>query len=189
MAGDPVQSVGLARDPTVDLLDEGSVDAAVAARLARRRNEQVEADIATFVGMLRDVAERRVGVTVHGDDDRRFQGIVIAVAADHLVMVTPARQRVCLRLEAVHLVRVEPGSAAAVPRGDRPAAQDLLLVERLARWLDDPPHVAMYIAGRDEPIRGRLVAVGEDVVTVRGDHDHHPTWIAAAAVRCVATDL
>lgn len=180
---------GPARDPTVTLRDDASIEEAVASRQARRQLEQAESEFATFVGLLRDVAERRVAVTIHADDDRRFQGIVVAVAADHVVMDTPAHQRLHLRLEAIHMVRVEPGHDAAVPRGDRSAAQDMLLLERMGRWLDDPPTVALFVDGRPDPVRGRLVAVGDDVVTIRGDHDRHPTWVAAAAVRCVATEL
>lgn len=177
------------RDPTVDLRDDASVEDAVTQRLARRQIEQVESDIATFVGLLRDVSERRVAVTIHTDDDRRFQGIVVAVARDHVVIDTFARQRIHLRIEAIHIVRVEPGQTASVPRGDRGAAQDLLLIERLARWQDNPPYIALFVTGRADPVRGRLVAVGDDVVTLQGDHDRHPTWVSAAAVRCVATEL
>lgn len=177
------------RDPTVTLRDDASVEDAVAQRLARRHLEQAESDFATFLGLLRDVAERGVDVTVHGDDDRRFQGVVIAVAGDHIVVDTPARQRLHLRLDAIQMVRVEPGHDAAIPRGDRTAAQDVLLLERMARWLDEPPYVALFVAGRPDPVRGRLVAVGDDVITIRGDHDRHASWIPAGAVRCVATEL
>ena len=181
-------TTGSASDPTVDLRDEASVDHAVATRRSRRQLEQVESELATFVGTLRDLAERGVVVALHCDDDRRFQGVVIAVATDHVVMATPAGQRVHLLLEAIHAVRVEPDDAAGIPRSSRDAAQDLLLLERIARWLADPPDVALFITGRLEPVRGRLVAVGEDVVTIRGDHDDHPTWVAAGAVRCVAIE-
>jgi hypothetical protein len=177
-----------ATDPTVRLRDDGSVEDAVAARRARHHFAQVESELATFVGTLRELAERGVEVTIRGDDDRGFQGVVLAVATDHVVMATPPGQRVHMLLDAIHTVRVEPGSRAGIPRSSREAAQDLLLLERLDRWLDDPPDVAIFVAGRIDPVRGRLTAVGDDVLTIRDDHDEHPTWIAAGAVRCVALE-
>lgn len=180
---------GRVSDPTVDLRDRATVDDAVATRRSRRQLEHVESELATFVGTLRNLAERGVGLTVACEDDRRFQGVVLAVATDHVVMATPAGQRVHLLLDAVHAVHVEPEATAGIPRSSRDAAQDLLLLERMARWLDDRPDVALFLAGRPEPVSGRLVAVGEDVVTISRDHDDQPTWVAASAVRCIAIDL
>lgn len=175
-------------DPHVTLADNASVQEAVRQRQQRRDIAHVEADIATLVGTLRDLAERRVGITLHSDDDHRIQGVVVAVAIDHVVVATPSHQRALLPLDAVHYVRTDPGIAAGVARSDRLAAQDLLLQERIAHWQGDQPHLAVFVRGRPDPLRGRLVAIGEDVVTLRGDSDHHPTWIRLAAIRCILID-
>lgn len=175
-------------DPHVDLTDDASVQEAVRARRTRRDLSQVESDLATLTGTLRDLAERGVGVTLHTDDDRRLQGVLVAVARDHVVLAMPSRQRAHLPIDAVHLVRTEPGMRIGVARGDRTAAQDLLLQERITRWVPGTPRLAVFVTGRSDPLRGRLEAIGEDVVTLRGDSDNHPTWIAMDAVRCVVTD-
>lgn len=177
-----------ASDPLVELGDDASLRSAIRDRQERRDIAHVQADLATMVGTLRDLAERAIGVTIMTDMDRRFQGVLIAVALDHVVLTTAAAQHVHIPLDAVHHVRTEPGLSRGVARSDRAAAQDLLLQERLARWQHSPPHVGVYVVGRPDPIRGRLVAVGEDVLTVHGDHDHQPTWIRLASVRCVIRD-
>lgn len=175
-------------DPHVTLHDDASVEEAVRQRQQRRDIAQFESDVATFTGTLRDLAERRVGVTLQTDDDHRVRGILLAVAQDHVVVAMPSRQRALLPLHAVHYVRTDPDVAAGVARGDRSAAQDLLLAERLDRWQDGQPFLAVYVRGRPDPLRGHLVAVGEDVVTLRGDSDGHPTWVAIEAIRCVVAD-
>lgn len=175
-------------DPLVQLGDDAALETAIRDRQERRDIAHVEADLATMVGTLRDLAERAVGVTILTDMDRRFQGVLVAVAIDHVVLATASLQHVHMPLDAVHHVRTEPGMSRGVARGDREAAQDLMLQERLARWQHTPPHVAVHVTGRPDPIRGRLVAVGEDVVTVHGDHDPHPTWIRLASVRCIIRD-
>lgn len=175
-------------DPHVTLHDDASVQEAVRQRQQRRDIARFESDIATFTGTLRDLAERRVGVTLQTDDDHGVRGILLAVAVDHIVVAMPSGQHAMLPLDAVHYVRTDPDVIAGVARSDRSAAQDLLLTERLARWQRDQPFLAVYVKGRSDPLRGHLVAVGEDVVTLRSDSDHHPTWIATDAIRCVVAD-
>lgn len=157
------------RDPYVELVDDSAHAAAVRARATERELRDRAAELAGWEGTLRDLTERRVPVTVACRSGRRHRGVIAAVAADHLALRLPAGQLVALAGGAVTSVRPEPGSASAPAMGDREPAQDRTLLELLDRVAGERRHVALGLEGSAEVLRGRLVAVGEDVLTLRLD--------------------
>ena len=175
-------------DPLVGLTDEARVAEAVAARSEQREFAIRAAETATLAGTLRDLAERRAGMGVTTASGRAFQGSALAVAVDHLVLATPSGQRVFIRLDAIGIVRPDPDSRAPLAQGERDAAQDLLLLERCARWVHDRPAVALAVTGTADLLRGRLLAVSDDLLSLSLDASRHPVYVAGDAIQVVALE-
>lgn len=174
-------------DPFVGLTDDAHVAEAVAARVGRRDLTARAIEFATLAGTLRDLAERRSVVGITTTSGRTVQGTALGVATDHVVLATRAGQHVLVALAAVALVRPDPADRAPIAQGERAPAQDLLLLERCAVLAEERPEVAVGVRGSAQLLRGQLVGVADDVLTIRGD-DRTPTYVAAAAVEVVATD-
>lgn len=175
-------------DPTVRLRDDEALRAAVEARGDERLMTRVSAESATFAGTLRDLAERRVGTSLLLRGDHGVQGTLVAVAVDHVVLVTGADQLTHVRTDAIVAARVDPSVQVPVAQGHRPPGDHLTLLQRLARWEEDRPVVAIMVDGRTEPVRGRLIAVGEDVVSLDVADDRHPSYLPDHAIRAVMMD-
>ncbi|MFP5308021.1 MAG: hypothetical protein ACLGIR_00395 [Actinomycetes bacterium] len=174
------------RDPHVDLLDDARLAEAVRERAEARLRRQVDVDAATLAGTLRDLAERGAPVSIDTTAGRRHRGQLVGLAADHLVLLA-AGARVLVRLDAVAVVRPRPGSGGDVAAGDRGAGVDLLLTEALARLAADRPTVVAVPAGA-EPVRGILLAVGGDVVTLRPDGTTGLAYLPTATLVEVAVE-
>lgn len=171
------------RDPYVDLADEAAHQAAVRARASERELRDRAAELAGWDGTLRDLAERRASVTVQCRSGRVHRGVLVAVADDHVAMRLPGGQLVALADRAVTSVRPEPGSAAAPAMGDRERAQDRTLLEVLDRAVGERRRVALSLDGAREVVGGTLLAVGEDVITLRLDgRDRDLLYVRAGAL-------
>ncbi|MBY5163111.1 DUF2642 domain-containing protein [Salsipaludibacter albus] len=175
-------------DPTVGLRDDALLDRAVADRADAHLLRRVSVETATLAGTLRDLAEQRAGVTLELPGDHLVQGSLLAVAPDHVVVATSADQRAHVRLSDVVTARPDPERRVAVAQGNRSAALDRTLPHVLARWEADRPHLAVVVRGRPEPVRGRLVAVGEDVLTLDQGPGGQPVYVATDAVQVVLVD-
>lgn len=156
-------------DPYVELADDAAHEAAVRARAEERALRETAAELATWVGTLRDLAEARRTVTVHLAAGRTHRGRIVAVGVDHIGLETERGALALLRLTAIRLVRTEPERPAPPATGDRARAQDRTLLEALDRLVDRGARVALVLDGDREPLVGRLLALGEDVLTLRLD--------------------
>lgn len=175
-------------DPLVGLTDDARVAEAVAARSAQRHLTLRATELATLAGTLRDLAEHTAGVGISTTSGRTHRGSAIGVAADHVAVATAAGQHVFIRLDAIALVRPDPDSRAPVAQGDRQPLQDLLLLERCARWVDDRPSLALSVRGSTDLLRGRLLAVSEDLLSVALDGARRPVYVSGDAIEAVAVE-
>jgi hypothetical protein len=156
-----------ADDPFVRLTDEGRLADAIRERSEERELRQQASEFATFAGTMRDLAEAGRDVTVRSASGRSYQGTLLAVAIDHLVVSVGSSRTVHIAVDQVTAVQLDPSSSRAVAAGEREAAQDRTLDEVLASSLEDRPAVVVVTRGDGEVHRGQLTAVGEDVVTLR----------------------
>jgi hypothetical protein len=171
------------RDPYVDLADEAAHEEAVRARAAERALRERATETASWVGTLRDLAERQIGVVLHGRSGRGHRGVLIAVAEDYVAMRLPGGQTVALAREAVTSVRPEPGLPATPATGDRDRAQDRTLLELIDRAAEERRRVAIAAEGVTDVLQGTLVGVGEDVISLRLDsHERGMIYVRADAV-------
>lgn len=175
-------------DPLVGLTDAARVSDAIAERADQRDLTARASELATLVGTLRDLAERGAGIGVTTTSGRTYRGSALAAAADHVVLATRVGQRVFVHLDRVAVVRPEPDGRVPLAQGDRDHAQDLLLLERCARWVPDRPTVAIAVVGGDL-LRGRLLAVADDLVSMALDGSRSPAYVAAHAIEVVALDV
>lgn len=172
-------------DPLVDLTDDELVARAIRERESTRRGTQRQTEVATFLGTLLDLSERRTSLTLHTASGRNHHGELVAVARDHVRLRLTDGTVLLTRHDAVTAVRPDPAGHTADAQGDREATTDGGLLEHLADLVHERPDVAVVVRGTGDLLRGRLTAVGEDVVTIRLAGDDHPTFLPAAAIDSV----
>lgn len=151
---------------------DGRVDEAARARARQHWLERQAAEDATLLATLLDLAERGEPVVITTQATKTIAGSVSAVGADFVVVRGPARGDAFVPVDRLAVVRTTPG--APPPVGDRPVGFALTFGSALLELAPDRPSVVVS-AGDD--IRGSLVAVGRDVVTLaldgdRRDHVH-----------------
>ncbi|MCC5947228.1 MAG: hypothetical protein JJT89_02125 [Nitriliruptoraceae bacterium] len=154
-------------DPIVALTDDERLQSAITARSAARERRDRAAEVATWIGSLRDLAERSAAVVVRVAGDRVHRGALVAVGIDHLAVRLESGAVVLVAEDTVRSVRPEVGSGISVALGDRERAQDRTLVEALQLLYEDARTLTLVLRDVADPLPGRLVALGEDVVSVR----------------------
>jgi hypothetical protein len=170
-------------DPELQaLLDRSRADAAAQSRIRERWLRRQAIEDATFAGVLADLAQRGLLVRLHTTARRVHHGAVITVGADFCAVSTEAGSLVHVRLDAVVMVRPEPGfrhgpaSGAGEPR---PRAEQTF-VHVLALVAEQRPRVQVA-AATGEVVSGELEHVGADVVTLRLD-DGERVYLPAGAI-------
>ena len=155
-------------DPVDDLLEAAAVDDAIRRRRAERDVRDRSRELATWSGTLRDLAERAVPVTVTTSAASTHRGVVLVVAADHVVIRAGDGALAAVATAVVVAVRADPSSVPGrgVADGRRSPASEARLVEVLDRWREDVAECVVLLTSGDREL-GRLGAVGTDVVTVR----------------------
>lgn len=158
----------LARDDALlGFVDASTHDVEVARRTMRREFNDRAGELATWIGVLQDLAERRVAVAVHIGGGRCHRGYLLAVGRDHLVLVGEGGCTVLVAMAAVGLVRPQPATDRVIPRSDRLPAEGRTLLEALEELLPTDPEVVVGIRTLPETVRGRVVGLGQDVLTLR----------------------
>jgi hypothetical protein len=144
---------------------DARADEAGAARARERWLRRQAEEEASVAGVLCDLAERGVPVVVGTMPDGQHRGTVSAVASAFVVLSVGARE-VLLALDAVAVVRPEPG--AATPVGDRPVDVELRLIDALSYLLEERARVLVRVRS-GERVAGELRALGRDVVSIALD--------------------
>lgn len=157
--------------PLQRFLDDVVVDAAGDRRARGHWLHRGAAEDARFVGVLRDLAEQRIPVVVHTPAGVRH-GVIGALGRDFAVVDDRRQALRLVSLAAITQVRV-PAHGRGEPVGARGDVHDVGLLEVLARFAGERPEVVVWCgAGAgDHVVRGRLVGVGHDVLTVRAGGD------------------
>lgn len=170
------------------------LDEVLAAEAGARRNRsrwlyQRAVEEARLVGVLRDLGERGANVVVTTVVGTTHRGTIMAVGKDFVVVATPAPGSHLIAVRALTGVRTAPGTGGGpAAMGRRGHAHDVALQEVLSGIAPERPDVIAYTAAEPGGISGRLVAAGEDVVTIRlgageeapSSHLHLPAHALAA---------
>ncbi|TVR30280.1 MAG: hypothetical protein EA388_14660 [Nitriliruptor sp.] len=171
------------RDPLVELADDAAQQAAVRARQEERDRREQAAEVATWVGTLRDLAERRLQVAITSGSGRVHRGSLIAVGVDHVAVRQVAGSVVLVARTAIRVLRPEPGAPGVAATGDREHAQDRTLIESLSRIAEERGEVAIYLADVADGLQGEVLGFGEDVLTLRlAGRDRGTVYIPIGAV-------
>lgn len=164
-------------DPHLDLLDDARHAAAVADRSQRRLFAEAGDHEASLAGSLRAAAEAGSPVVLDTTVDRSVRGRVRALAHDHVV-VADARGVAWVRLDAVTVLR--SAGAAGVEGG--PAGPAVTgLGDALRPLTEERDDVEVLLTGGGR-VRGRVLAVGRDVLTLRGTGGDQVIHLRHAAV-------
>jgi hypothetical protein len=170
-------------DPFVSLTDEAAQQRAVRARAEERSRREVAAAVATWVGTLRDLAEAGRTVTVLTGSGRAHRGVLMAVGIDHVALAVEPDGTALLRFDALRAVRPEALPASPPAMGDRSWSQDRDLSTWFERLHELQARVGLVLDGAPEALHGRMLAFGEDVLTLRLDgRDRGLVYVRVAAV-------
>ncbi len=167
-------------------------DRASAAAESRQRSRwlgQQASETATMAGILLDLAERTNAVVLCAGG-QTFRGALVGVGKDFCA-VDEAERSVVVRLGAVTTVRAHDDEGSAPTdgptAGDRVPPLAMGFVDTLTALASERNHVGMVLAdGRR--LSGDLVAVGTDVVSLRGPRPSRRITVVSlpAAVACWA---
>ncbi len=171
VADDPLDDAaldGLALDDTAlaAWLSEARVDLAGAERRRERWLRQRAEDEATLHGALVDAVERGVPIRLRLRPTGWERLTVRGVAAGFCIVDTATGPGV-VAVAAIGALDLGGLGPPAGDRSDDGGLVDLALGEALALLLDERPEVAVWTLDAADPVRGELVAVGSDVLTVR----------------------
>lgn len=180
---------GVPDEAFLSLEDDARHAAEVAARSERHQRLQRASELATWVGTLEDLAERRLPVVLQLAGSRRVRGSLVAAEPDLVALRSEAGQLVVVRAAAVRVLRPQHGVAATIATGDRQRVAGRRFVEVLQQLTEDRARVLLGLDGVDEPVVGHLRALGEDVVTVELDPTPRDlAYLPVGAVQDVTID-
>jgi hypothetical protein len=137
---------------------------------------------ASWTGVLVDLAEQAAGVVV-GVGRLKYTGRIVGVARDFCV-VQPAGGRPALIASAAisALWPQQPGGHS--PAGARRPGLALSMAGALSALAEERSRVVLTLADGDQ-VEGEMVAVGEDVATLRTDMpSRRSVYVRLAAVLC-----
>jgi hypothetical protein len=166
----PDRNHGRPGDELVAALDRWAASqraASAAAGRARERSlREQAATLATWTGILVDLAEHGASVTAVLANQRR-RGRIVGVGRDFFVLDAHPGRPALVRSDAV--ASLWPDHAAAVlPAGARGGEIDLSLMMAVALLAEERSPICVISTTGGETA-GDLVAAGEDVLTVRTD--------------------
>ncbi len=147
---------------------EARVDEAARARSRESWLRRQAEEESTLTGVLADLRDAGVAVSVHTCTGGRYSGAVRALGADFVALAAATRQDVVVALAALSSVRTRPG--VPVVTGDRVVATTLHLVDVVAHLASEREQVRIVTVG-DESLTGVVRSVGGDVAVVRGVGD------------------
>ena len=148
---------------------DARADEAARERVRERWLRQQAEEDASFAGVLVDMAERAVTVTVVAVSGRRHQGRVVAVGADFVALRTASGRLTLLALRSVARVRLAPPDrrVSGAARTGVDGSQEVTLAEVLAQAVEHRPHLSVHFDA--DHLVGELRAVGADVLSISVD--------------------
>lgn len=169
-------------DPYVELADRAAHDAARRERAALRHRQEQAAATATWLGTLRDLAERAMPVVLTASAGRSHRGQLVGVGADHVVLEVAERSFLLIATDTIRSLRPEPERLAGAATGGRGVASTRTLADVLDRHAEQRAEVAVHLRDTDEVIEGRVLAVGEDLVSLRTTTGRSVVFLPLAGV-------
>jgi hypothetical protein len=161
----------------------GERTTAAAQNRARERwlREQASAS-ASWAGVLVDLAEQSASVVIRVGR-LRYAGRMVGVARDFCVVQQPGGRPTLIVLAAISALWPQVTSAGP-PAGDRQPGLALSLAGALSALAEERSRVALTLTDGD-PVEGEMVAVGEDVLTIRTESpSRRSVYVRLAAVTC-----
>jgi hypothetical protein len=148
-------------------LDDLKANAAVRSRARRPWLVRQAAGEQTVLGLLSDLRDARHPMVVETVAPARHRGLVHVVGPDVVVVRTDQGADVVVPLVAVAGVRLGPAGARATGGPARRSRSEARLMTVLGALADAEAPVVTRPRGGNEPLRGRLEAVGSQIITVR----------------------
>ncbi len=155
---------------------------AAAERTSSREMLERAASTATWTGLLVDLAETS-SVVLADAGGHRVSGRLVGVAKDFVTLEAASGKPTLVRIDA--LVSITPLADSAANRTGRPAGARLAPISTTMAtvldllWDESAP---VTLRTESSSFHGVIVAVGEDVVSIRPDGQEHATRIRSSAI-------
>ena len=160
---------------------EQRADDAVRSRTVARSLRRQAAEEATFAGTLLDLAEANASVAVQVLGGRQYRGVAAGVGQDFVAVRTDGGHLTLIAL--AHIAAVRPVEGGGPATGSR-SPGSRTLVQLLDLCVPDRPRV--HVVAHGETVVGELIAVGNDVLSVRaevgGHGERHVAYVPAGSV-------
>jgi hypothetical protein len=162
---------------------DARVDEAARARARERWLRRQAEDETALAGVLADLRDGAVPVTVGTRSGGLHAGVVRVVGADFVALgsTTGRGPEVVVALTALASVRTRPGVAAVL--GDRPVEAAIRLVD-VVTGLAEEREALQVVTASGDVVDGVVAGVGQDVLTVRSTG--RPVTVAYVPVGAVA---
>ena len=142
---------------------EARAEEAAASRSREGWLRQAASEDATLVGTLVDLAERGTAAVLTMRSGRRLRAAIWRVGEDCVAVRLDDRRVSWLALGALAAIGAEPGGMN-LPTGTRRVESEVTLEEVLGDLVADQATVAIFLSDMTDPLRGRLVGGGRDIV-------------------------
>ncbi len=165
------------------LTDDQRVADAVEARRLERELRRQAAESGTLADALRDLGERGDQVAITTSSGRTVTGTIRTLGADFVGLQTAGGTAAMVALDAIELLRPEPGAPVTVG-DDRALVVRAGLTGVLTELATD--HLRLTLHTRSgERVAGSLRSVGADLIVVSAE-DGDAAYVAVSAVSEVA---
>ena len=149
-------------DELTEMLDESTLGERASNRSAQRWSRQLDEEEATWIGTLTDLAEERKSVVLSTATGQNHRVLLDAVGPDVVVAQGSSGERLYIRTDTIELLVGAGRPAATGTRSGEGATFHELLFSLSA----NRPNISVTTrSGR--VVHGLLIAVGNDVLTVR----------------------
>ena len=145
---------------------EGAVEYAARSRSRARWQHQLAVEEATWLGLLRDLAEIGASTIIDTSLGRRVLGTVASVGRDFVTVATASGLTAVVATAAISAIHLGPRQPPVV--GQAGAASDTTLSDLLAELAVDKPTLTWFLTDRTS-VAGQLVGVGRGFVHLRVD--------------------
>lgn len=150
------------------LADARTDDSALARSKERWLRTAAGAD-ASLIGVLMDLAERGVAVSVATSHGRRHHGTIQVLGADFIAIRLAHQGDLLLPLSGVASVQTAPLVEAAL--GERVVTTDLRLGDVMSELAGERARVLLVVGDGSHSVAGEVRSVGTDVITLHLDAD------------------
>jgi hypothetical protein len=172
-------------DPWTVLRDDASYEERRLLREQTNWDRSIDAESATWSGLLIDLAESNATVALHLTTGHTVSGQITSVGVD-VVCVVAGNTVTAIATSAV--TQIETGSKPVAANGEREGSEETLhsIIERAA---EEHREIALTLRGSTSDVFGKVLSCGTNVCTITSsENPRHYVHVATGSVVALRMD-